>query len=349
MPNQNILTVAAISYWQFRNAEHVQFYTNVRNVINQAGAETIGMAQSVFMPFLQAIAKEQDIVNRATASTYTREMDAVDKERVRIFRLVRRKLDLVNYVGEDSPLYKLQGIVNTALLGKYSSSVASLPYQEKTSTLTGLVQDCRTLLKSADVKAIGIDDDLDALEAENQHFNQLYQERISERSLNPVVSTELRNDTDNAYKIVVLWLNALANCQDTAKAEQTEACRECVSQVNQVVKEAKQVLSNRMNGITYIIDSVTFADPDQQLPALMSELDFVQVKGQKLKASEVKLDLTILTAGKPAKSLKMTFQDFADTYHAVITETSDPNTGIVTIDMDRWQTGADIVTLNEVL
>ena len=344
-----ILIIDSIVLTKLRNAEHVQFHTNVRNVINTEGAETMGMSQAVFMPYLQAIAKEQDIVNRTVASAYTREMEDADKKRISMFRRVRRKLELVNLAEpEEVDLISAQNIVNAALLGKYPSTTVNLAYQEKTSTITGFVQDCRTLLTSKQVKAIGIDDDLDALEAYNQAFGQIYQERISERALNPVISAELREATDEAYRLICVTLNGLANIIDPAKTEQIEATRECVTLINQVVKEAKAVLNGRMNGVTYVISEVRFADPDQQLPALMSQLDFVQVTGSKLKASEVKLGLTIQSPDKAAKTLKMTFADFADTYHAVLNETTDPDTNLVTLDMDRWKLGEDVVTLNEV-
>lgn len=342
-----ILVIDFIVLSKLRNAEHVQFHSNARDIVNSVGVSAMGMAPAVLSPYVQAITKEQDIVNRTVASAYTKEMEDADKKRISMFRRVRRKLELVNLAEPDETvLISAQNVVNAALLGKYPSTTVNLAYQEKTSTITGFIQDCRNLLTGDQVEAIGIDGDLDTLEAYNQGFAKLYQERISERALNPVISNELREATDEAYRLMVVTLNGLANQVDAAKKEQIEAARECVSLINQVVKEAKAVLNGRLNGVSYVIDEVRFADPDQQLPALMSQLDFVQVIGQKLKGEEVKLGVTIQSPGKAARSVKMSFREFADTYHAVLSEQTDPDTNVTTLDMDRWMLGEEEVTLN---
>ena len=244
-----ILTIRTIDLARLKNAEHVQLHTNVRNVINTAGAETIGLAQTDFMPYLQGIAQEQDIVNKAMGSPYTLEMQAADQERDTVYKRVHRKLELCEIENTDSVAYKATPVVKKHLLGKYASTVSSLAYQEETATITGFVQDCRTLLTSAQVKGIGIDDDLDELEAVNQKFNQMYQERVAEKAAGDTqLSAKLRAVTDEAYQRLCLILNALANNIDTAKAEQTELCRDTVSKINVVIRDAKNRLAQRLGG-----------------------------------------------------------------------------------------------------
>ena len=182
MENYSFLILTSVDMKKFKHAEHVQLHTNIRNVINTAGAETMGLTQAVFMPYLQAIAKEQDIVYKASGSAFTAEMEKADQERDNCFRRVRRKLEVARYENPESAAYKAADVIEKHLLSQYTGSVPNLPMQEETAVLTGFVQDCRTILTSAQVKAVGIDDDLDELEAANQHFNQIYQERVAEKA-----------------------------------------------------------------------------------------------------------------------------------------------------------------------
>ena len=242
-----VLTINHIELGRLKNAEHVQLHTSVRNVINTAGAETMGLAQRTFMPYLQSIAQEQDIVNKAMGSPYTLEMQAADAERDTVYKRVRRKLELCELENTDSVAFKATPVVKKHLLGKYSNAVSSLAYQEETATITGFVQDCRTLLTSAQVKGIGIDDDLDELEAVNQKFNQMYQERVAEKAAGDTqLSAKLRAATDEAYGRLCIALNALANDDDPEKSEAVELCRETVSKINVVIRDAKNRLAQRL-------------------------------------------------------------------------------------------------------
>ena len=344
-----ILTLINITLVNFKNAEHVQFHTNVRNVINQAGAESIGMPQGVFMPYLQAIAQEQDIVNKTQASTYTKDMETADAARSQTFRFVRRKLELVNYADADSDLAKIKDLVNIALLGKYSGDVARLAYQEKTANLTGFVQDCRTLLTSAQVKTLGIDDDLDDLEAKNQRFSQVYQERIDERASTEVALTEkLRAATDEAYKLIVVTINGLANLVDATKTEQIELCRTTVDNINQVIKEAKLTVNNRL-GKTNDISLINGEEPDAALPLLLDQsLDLV-IKGKKLVAEKVKLVVIKQLTGEPAHTDTMAMSEFAKFYGGSVSTNTDAESGMTELQLVGWSRPGNVqLTLAEV-
>ena len=336
-----ILTIAAITLVNMKNAEHVQFHTNIRNVINTAGAENIGVPQAVFMPYLQGIAQEQDIVNKTQASAYTKDMEQADQERTMAFRFVRRKLELVNYAQAGSDLAKLQNVVNIALLGKYSGEVARLAYQEKTANITGFVQDCRTLLTSAQVKTLGIDDDLDELEALNQRFGQIYQSRIDERSATePSLTDSLRAATDQAYKLLVVTINGLANLVDPQKEAQVDACRTTVEAINQVIKEAKLTLNNRLGKSNDIV-AINGESPEAALPVLMiPTLDF-DIAGRKLDAKKVKLVVIKQVEDQPAHSETMTLADFAKAYGGEVVSKTDEDSGITTLSLYEWSKPAN--------
>lgn len=158
-----MLTLTHLTLDRLKNAEHVQFNTNVRNLIEEADTEKIGLSDLVFTPYVQAIGAELDIVNRALGSAFTLEMQATDQKRDVIFKRIRRKLELCEYEDVESEAYKAAPVVRKHFLDKYGAGVVNLPYQEQTATLSGFIMDARAILQPEQIEAIGIDSDLDDL------------------------------------------------------------------------------------------------------------------------------------------------------------------------------------------
>ena len=243
----DILTISTIDMARLKNAEHVQLHSNVRNLVTTATPTKLGLADVVFTPYRDAILAEQDIVNKATGSAYTLEMQEADQKRDQIFKRVRKKLELCELEDESTTAFKATGVVKKHLLAKYPGSVCQLPYQEESATLAGFVLDCRELLTDEQVEGIGIDSDLDDLESANIKFGRMYQERVGERAEGDTrLSLKLRAATDQAYQVLTLSLNALANDPTPANATQVAAVRELVGKMNVVIKEAKDRLNQRM-------------------------------------------------------------------------------------------------------
>lgn len=243
-----ILIISTLALTSLKNAEHVQYHTNVRNLITTTGLEKLGLNSLLMEPYNLAISKEQDVVNRSAASPYTLEMEEADKKRDLIFRRVRHKLQLCELDEEGSVLNQLSPTVKKNLLNKYPGSVVTLPYQEETANISGLVMDCRTLLSEEQLDAIQIQEDLTALEAANELFNQMYQERVSEKATGYTMpSVKLRAATDEAYTLLVLQINQIANDPTPANQTKVDACREMVGKINVIINDARNRLNQRTN------------------------------------------------------------------------------------------------------
>ena len=191
------------------------------------------------------------------------------------------------------------------------------------------------------METLGIDGDLDDLEEKNQRFMQLYQERIDERAATEVAMTDkLRAATDDAYKLLVVTINGLANLVDPAKDEQIAACRACVDAINQVIKEAKQTLNNRLGKSNDIV-AINGESPEAALPVLMiPTLDF-DIAGRKLDAKKVKLVVIKQVEDQPAHSETMTLADFAKAYGGEVVSKTDEDSGITTLSLYEWSKPAN--------
>lgn len=53
----DLLTISTIALSNLKNAEHVQFHTNVMNVIEGADAEAIGLSELVYGPYTSVRSK----------------------------------------------------------------------------------------------------------------------------------------------------------------------------------------------------------------------------------------------------------------------------------------------------
>ena len=73
--------ISLIESRRLRNAEHVQLFNDVCSVIETAEPEALGLPATIYSSFASAVGKEQDIVNKAQGSTYTKDMEVADKER----------------------------------------------------------------------------------------------------------------------------------------------------------------------------------------------------------------------------------------------------------------------------
>lgn len=264
----DILSIKTPAYRQFNNAEHVQYHVNVRNAILEAGAENLGLPDPFFNPYTQAIDIEQDVVNRASGSAYTLEMEQADKKRDLIFRRVRHKLSLCELEKESSIMSMASAVVKKNILSKYPGSITVLPYQEETAHIAGLILDCRNILSEEQLDAFGISEDLEELETTNNHFAQMYQGRVTEKAEgNAMLSAKLRAATDNAYFVLVLALNQLANDPTPANKERSEANRTLIQKINVIANDAKNRLNQRLGSSSTEVSEETPDDADQNQQA----------------------------------------------------------------------------------
>lgn len=260
-----MLTLSTLTHERLKNAEHVQFHTNVLSIINTATADAIGLNALILTTFASAIAEEQDIVNMTTGSSYTPQMEENDKLRDTIFKRIRKKLELCSVEHQNSDAYKARNVVEKQLLSKYAGSVTSLPYQEETAVITGFVQDCRAFLTTEQLESIRIDSDLDDLLAVNKKFTQTYQGRVDEKAANDTKkSLRLRAATDEAYNTLALSLNFLANDPTPANHDKAAAAADVVQKINVVIRDVKARLEQRKGDNT---DAITDGEEDPSTPS----------------------------------------------------------------------------------
>lgn len=227
-----------------RNSEHVEFYHNVLVAIQKQGTEALGLTATQLADYKLAVDTEQDIVNRSTGSEFTPEMEAMDKERDRIFKLIRHKLQACMYESPDSDVAQFVNLIDKYLLKKYGGEIVTAAYQEESAQIRGFILDVRERLAPNSLELIGIASDLDDLESFNDRFVDEYHSRVTEKSTSTSELTKkLRDSTESYYSLLTLHFEYKANADDTTVGK---ACSDLIAVINVLVRDAAQRLETRL-------------------------------------------------------------------------------------------------------
>ena len=238
-------SISTLPFAQLKNAEHVAFFNNVPIELEKKTAESLGLTANQLTAYRNAVDAEQDIVNRSMASIYTAEMEAMDAERDRLYRLIRLKLQACLLANAGSVQAKLAESVEKNLLNKYGNDIVGMAYQEETALLRGFILDVTNFFDEDQIETLGITSALVDLQTANDSFSNQYNERATERSYSTAELTKkLRAATEELYRLLALHLEFKAN---TAVSDDISvACGESLAVINQIVKDARQRLNARL-------------------------------------------------------------------------------------------------------
>ena len=234
---------------RLNKAEYAAFMINLKTAMAQSDQEALGMSSEQFTQFNQKLNALMDQNKAETSSELTAKMKAADEERDNHFRRIRHKLSVVEYAKGVSDL---SDCVDAArlLLKRYPARIVSLAYQEQTSLIAGFIMDVRKMLTSSQLKTLGIDDDIHMLDDVNTIFINAYGERATERAEqdNLQLTERLRAELLEIFNILMVSVVYHANVADPEDEERQEICQAFLRVVNQLLREAKNRLNQRLSG-----------------------------------------------------------------------------------------------------
>ena len=242
-----MFTINTFSISKLNNAEVTGFYINVQKAITTADASKLGLSE-VMTPYSTTLEKLIDQVYTTTGSEFTAAMLEADVKRDQTYKRIRLRLQMVE-VAEDNPSIKaVKDVVKTHLLAKYTSKVPQLPYQEESAILQGFIYDLNDKLGSNGINALGISDDMAALEDANDSFIAAYNQRAAERAEGDTgLTVKLRQEMYALYQQVCFVTQYLANSTETANAEKATACQAFIAVLNVLLADAKKRYNQRIS------------------------------------------------------------------------------------------------------
>ena len=242
-----MFTINTFSISKLNNAEVTGFYINVQKAITTGDPSKLGLTE-VMPNFGSTLQKLIDQVYTTTGSEFTAAMLEADVKRDQTFKRIRLRLQMVD-VAEDNPAIKaVKDVVKTHLLAKYTSKVPQLPYQEESAILQGFIFDLNDKLGDDGIAALGITEDLQALEDANNEFIAAYNSRATERAEGDTgLTLKLRQEMYALYQQICFITQYLANSTETANAEKAAACQTFIGVLNVLLADAKKRYNQRIN------------------------------------------------------------------------------------------------------
>ena len=240
-----MFTINTFSISKLNNAEVTGFYINVQKAITTNDPTKLGLTE-VLPNFGTTLQKLIDQVYTTTGSEFTAAMLEADVKRDQTYKRIRLRLQMVE-VAEDNPAIKaVKDVVKTHLLAKYTSKVPQLPYQEESAILSGFIFDLNDKLGDEGIAALGIGEDMSALEDANNAFIAAYNSRATERAEGDTgLTLKLRQEMYALYQQVCYCVLFLANSTLTENAEKAAACQAFIAVLNVLLADAKKRYNQR--------------------------------------------------------------------------------------------------------
>ncbi len=242
-----MFTINTFSISKLNNAEFTGFMINLQKAITTNDPTKLGLIE-VLPNFGTTLQKLIDQVYTTTGSEYTAAMLETDLKRDQTYKRIRLRLQMVEVAEDSAAIKAVKDVVKTHLLAKYTSKVPQLPYQEESAILQGFIFDLNDKLGDDGIAALGITEDLQALEDANNEFIAAYNSRATERAAGDTgLTLKLRQEMYALYQQICFITQYLANSTETANAEKATACQTFIGVLNVLLADAKKRYNQRIN------------------------------------------------------------------------------------------------------
>ena len=236
----NLKVIESISFAKLTNAYHVSFLSNVKADIDKYGAAVLGLDTALYESFCEHLETEQDIVNRARASAFTRKLAEHDLTRDNYFRRIYYKLkNAENDSMNEAITPELIATINAHFLSQYPLTLTKDANQVETAKIRGFIKDLRQFL-SESFTVLQITTDIEILETANDNYEDVYMARIREKS-DAAVSAECRANTESAFLQISYTLAATANMNSSDAETQVKIgmCGSVIDEINVLIRDFK--------------------------------------------------------------------------------------------------------------
>ena len=241
-----MFTINTFSIPRLNNAEFTGFMINLQKAITTSDSTKLGLS-TVLPSFGSTLQKLIDQVYNSNGSEFTAIMQEQDDRRIQIFRRIRLRLQVVLYAETNPQLIALQTTVQTHLLNKYATKISQMAYHAKTAVIQGFLYDINDKLGDDGISALGISDDVMALEEANNAFITAYNSRSAERASGDTgVTVKLRQEMFALYQQICFTTQYLANTIDETLADKAKACQDFIAVLNVILVDAKKRYLQRL-------------------------------------------------------------------------------------------------------
>ena len=243
-----MVSINTFSISKLNNAEFTGFFLNLQKAMSDVDAALLGV-QQLLPSYNTTLQKLIDQVYTTTGSEFTQAMLDADVKRDQTYKRIRLRLQMVDVAEDNAAIKAVKDVVKSHLLAKYTAKVPQLPYQEESAILKGFILDIRSKLGEEGIAALGLNEDLNALELVNTAFIDAYNARVSARAEGDRgLTVKIRGEMTAIYMQICFSVQFLANSTSTAEADagKAEACQAFIAVLNVLLDDAKRRYNQRI-------------------------------------------------------------------------------------------------------
>jgi len=209
------MKINKIDFRNLRNDAHFQFHTEFKDLVVQHNPETLKIKPQ-FDGYLPLYNRVDDALKKIVKSEFTAKIHEADKARDEIYiGMAETNTAALKHF---SPQVREAASRLKILFDTYGN-VANKPLNEETSAIYNILQELKGKY-TADAASVGIAQWVAELENRNKTFESLVKERFDETAhRTDIVLREARGKLDDAYRIIIERLNALAVVEGEAAYE----------------------------------------------------------------------------------------------------------------------------------
>lgn len=249
---RNLVKLKNAGLTKLNTPEYLNLMTRTKEWLDAVGFAALGIEADVMERFEQLLGLLGDLVARSYAQAETPEMAELEKQRDALGLYI---IDNVRNAQNVPIANAADAAKNLWLDLKPYEKFYSMPNQQETMMVNGMVEDLKNEKNAPYVATLGLTSYVDELATVNTRYAELTSQRTSQRNAEKTAdSATLRKEMDQLYD----YITTVAFCESVAKP--TDATARFISELNAVIDEINALYNQRM-GLTKKTDEETPLPP----------------------------------------------------------------------------------------
>ncbi|MCX6232869.1 MAG: DUF6261 family protein [Bacteroidetes bacterium] len=218
-----------------RNAEHYQFQTEFKNLVEKSTALALGI-DARFQNYLSKYTEESEALVYITKNSQTDALVNADSHRDQIFRGL---CDTVKAACNHFVPAKAEAAKKLMIIFDTYGNLTSEAYNEETAKINSLYKELNEN-HAAEINLLAITDWVEELKAGNLKFENIKNERYNEESAKTTLRMkQVRIEIDKQYQEIINLINALILVNGESQY------KDFVTEMNHRIVNSKEIIAKR--------------------------------------------------------------------------------------------------------
>ena len=223
---------------------HISYHRHLYNLIEEQDMAVLHLDEELMKEWNAAIVAEERLINQTRSEELTDKMKKIDSERMSLFSYLITAINNAARFWSD-PLKQEAGQHLSYIVSNYHGTTRK-GNAAKSISLQALVMDLRHSIEAKMVETLSLTEVVDRMNEKNEEYLAVAMQRISKRSVNPLVNSSLLRSMTDALTQRVLDLCYASQLFTTNPAE-LEQIENTISLVNILTERVRAIYRRRLS------------------------------------------------------------------------------------------------------